>query len=53
LPTSRWRLLWPGTWRSVTAVSAIDWQVVIPRDQWQEHWTRAHQVLTDAASART
>jgi hypothetical protein len=51
LPTSRWRWIWPGTWRSVTAVTAIDWNAAIAGSTWQGHWDRAHQILTDATLA--
>jgi hypothetical protein len=48
LPTSRWRWVWPGTWRSVTAVTAIDWDAAIAGSGWRSHWDRARQVLADA-----
>jgi hypothetical protein len=48
LPTSRWRWIWPGTWRSVPAVTSIDWTTAIAGSEWQSHWDRARQVLADA-----
>jgi hypothetical protein len=51
LPTSRWRWVWPGTWRSVTAVTAIDWDAAIAGSAWQGHWNRARQILADATLA--
>jgi hypothetical protein len=50
LPTSHWRWIWPGTWRSVTAVTTIDWDAAVAGSGWQGHWGRARQVLADAVA---
>jgi hypothetical protein len=51
LPTSHWRWIWPGTWRSVTAVTTIDWDAAVAGSGWHGHWDRARQVLADATLA--